>query len=656
VLEPIDALINGIDLRSNAERAAVYSLIDDRDPDVIMIAPPCAPWSMLQNIMPRNIRLRERKKCRLLAKRKKDRPLWLMTQKLMRRTLKKNNEKFNNKRNRICIVENPEGSLAWKTFAIPGTDARVDQCCFDLKLHKSVRTPGRKIRKRTKFRTTNAQLSTLLHAECGCRCSNPKHDHIESGDKVNGRWTSRSEYCCAWTDKLANHILSNCEKTLGFEQMPLHEFGPVSSEQPGDYLCYPAAVDPESEFDQPQEPQEQQEQQEQGEQQEQQEQQEQGEQQEQFDREVVRAVRKLHERYGHPGTDAFVRALRTGGATASAIAYAKQMTCPVCERVQRPKDPHQTATRRTDEVNQSIGVDLLWIHDCADNQYFVLSIVDQATTFQVARILATKTSKEIAAVLEGNWTSIFQEPREVVFDHGTEFRKEFTQLLENMGTRATVFPVEAHWKGGVTERHGGILKTIVRKLCEAHNVSNEDDMRIVIAEACAAKNSLSRRGGFSPIQWVLGYERSLPSSLLDNPDKIAVHSNIQIGGSFAKRANIRETARHVWIELDNSDRHRRALLRQPRINRTEYHPGELCFFYQLRDANRATRSKPDDPRCWKGPCVVVATQGLSTVWLSWNQSLIKAAVEQLRPASEDETMGSEMISQELAIQRAVLGG
>ena len=159
-------------------------------------------------------------------------------------------------------------------------------------------------------------------------------------------------------------------------------------------------------------------------------------------------------------------------------------------------------------------------------------------------------------------------------------------LLEYLGSRVKVTLVEAHWKGGVPERHGGILKMVIRKAVEQTNVTDASEMEVILAEGVLSKNSLSRRAGFSPQQWVMGYEKALPGSIVDRPHDLASHAVIDAGGEFHKRAAIREACRHAWVALDNNARLRRSLLRDPRLSRKQYNPGDQVFFYWLQRRRR----------------------------------------------------------------------
>ena len=71
-------------------------------------------------------------------------------------------------------------------------------------------------------------------------------------------------------------------------------------------------------------------------------------------------------------------------------------------------------------------------------------------------------------------------------------------MLENLSARNKVHAAEAHWKGGIAERHGGILKITARKLIKEFTAMGREEMSMVLSEALQAKNSLARKAGFNP--------------------------------------------------------------------------------------------------------------------------------------------------------------
>jgi hypothetical protein len=178
----------------------------------------------------------------------------------------------------------------------------------------------------------------------------------------------------------------------------------------------------------------------------------------------------------------------------------------------------------------------------------------------------------------------------------------------------------------------------------------------VIAEALSAKNSLSREAGYSPNQWVLGYEKALPGSVLDRPQDLAVHDLALQDDQFIKKLKIREQAKTAWIQLNNSERKRRAILQQPRLNHQQYYPGDVVFFYQLQRSRMAPGSNPDDPGCWHGPCIIIATEGIGNVWLTWHKTMVKVAAEHIRLATDEEHLGYEWVKEEVSLQKQHLEG
>ena len=153
------------------------------------------------------------------------------------------------------------------------------------------------------------------------------------------------------------------------------------------------------------------------------------------------------------------------------------------------------------------------------------------------------------------WHGTFGDPTEAVeYDQGTNFRGRFSTLLEHINKRSRISGVESAWQNGTPEVHGGVLRFIATKLVEEFSLKGRCAIRSALAEAAHAKNSWARRRGFSPLQWVLGYERALPGSVLDRPGDLASHSLALAGleadaatgtTEFTRRLQMRERA-HTW--------------------------------------------------------------------------------------------------------------
>lgn len=516
----------------------------------------------------------------------------------------------------VHVVENPWASAAWKLFRFPGGFCRVDQCRFGLRVRKGTHL---KVRKPTRLQTNSDELNQQLGAQCQCpkRDTGHRHDHIISGDKIDGKWVSRSSRCGSWPLAFCHHILRHVEQLIGWNHTPFSGKAHIHNS----VLPFEAFVEEDvSPEDAPPES---------------------------ASTQVQELVYKLHCKMGHPANSALARTLRFGGAKEEVVQAAKELKCSTCERVRAPKDPPKVSVCRADQFNQAVGIDLFFIQDVQGCTRTVLSIVDHATTFHILRMLTTKSPKEVAAVFHESWIGVFGPPQQLLYDQGSEFRTDFEYLLEMIATVATVIPVEAHWRGGVVERHGSTAKSIIRRLMDVHSVSTDEEFRCVLQEAASAKNSLSKQNGFSPLQWVLGHDHSFPGSVLDRPHDLSIHDHLQAGGKFAQKWNMRETARITWLQLDNSNRIRRAILARPRQQKETFVPGETVYFYHLQMSGRPNQTRNDFPQSWHGPAIVVTLQGPGVAWISWRRTLLKVPVENLRTATEEETLGHQIVQEEL---------
>ena len=89
-----------------------------------------------------------------------------------------------------------------------------------------------------------------------------------------------------------------------------------------------------------------------------------------------------------------------------------------------------------------------------------------------------------------------------------------TQLIER-GVHCEFTSLEQHHHLGRCERAGGVWKEIWRRVCFDQQLLTEGDVEVGAAETNRSKNAMMRRGGFAPVQWVLGRDVRIPGSLID---------------------------------------------------------------------------------------------------------------------------------------------
>jgi hypothetical protein len=179
VTQPID-LITGWDLFKNEHWDSLLDYVHQVKPRLIVMAPPCGPWSSLQNL---NLRRPGYAK-QLERLRRAHRVLLRRVAQLYMIQLESG---------RHALIENPWTSLAWRQPELKqllehadSYVARCDQCTTGLKAPS-----GAPLRKRTLFLGTNAHIAAKLSRTCSCSARGLAHEHIEGGSlaELAGRYT-----------------------------------------------------------------------------------------------------------------------------------------------------------------------------------------------------------------------------------------------------------------------------------------------------------------------------------------------------------------------------------------------------------------------------------------------------------------------------------
>ena len=327
--EPITLPGWNLDLPEVRAKARAY--IEEVDPDFIMIAPPCGPWSQIQIInqrTPMQIRNLQRKRFDALE-------LLLFVEEVVH---------FQHCRGRAVAVENPKTSLLWQqapmrsVVDLPGMSAaEVDMCAYEKRRPDTQEL----IKKPTLFGGTKQVCETV-----GVQCAGG-HEHGSAmgswvgppGLGPTGAKLTLSEWAGGYTEQLANKILDGAEKYLGGRRCATVNF-PVLDPAEEPHLAEENSMDADDTVQQddwssnelPEMLRE--------------------ELYQKTPKETRRAIRKAHCGLGHPSRSTFVRMLRLGGATPG-----------VCESLDLPS---VCRVRRTPETSSGLRKDeTFWIQqDC----------------------------------------------------------------------------------------------------------------------------------------------------------------------------------------------------------------------------------------------------------------------------------------------------
>ena len=190
-----------------------------------------------------------------------------------------------------------------------------------------------------------------------------------------------------------------------------------------------------------------------------------------------------------------------------------------------------------------------------------------------------------------------------------------------------VAPGEAHERLGLVERRHSILRKAIEVYLHDLSLSGPESIKESISYVVPQLNNTPNVAGFSPSQWVLGYQPHIPGELLSDglgPQHLDGNS------SFEDNLARRNAAKAALLDVDLDMRLRRALLRKYEGDNSVLQVGQLCFFW--RDAKAADLVKIR----WHGPAkVMVREDGAdgkpSVYWLAFKTQLIRCAPHHVRP-------------------------
>ena len=345
-----------------------------------------------------------------------------------------------------------------------------------------------------------------------------------------------------------------------------------------------------------------------------------------------RELYRVHRNLGHPDLNTFVRALKHAGVKNDILRWVRRcFRCPICESRKKPDSHRPAHLTKAMGFNEVVGVDLMFFH-----KKILVNMVCWGTSYQWVQRIKDKSSEEVTRAVMTSWVAHYGPPRLLVADQGTEFTSRvFTQTMSDQGVMLHFADIRAPWQNARTERFGGIWKSKLALVLDETVATTEEEFDIAVAATTWARNMMYNRSGFSPRQRVFGTSLRLPASVLSDDYLDRNFLAAPETDYMKKAAEMRERASKAWLE----DQDRQSVAKAARSNvRTSdlkpVAPGDVVFVW------RATQ----DYTGWAGPGFVVAeaSNGRS-LWVSVRGYLVKAAREQVRRATSEESLGVEIM-------------
>eukprot|EP00435_Cladocopium_sp_Y103_P071135 s185_g36.t2 len=363
-------------------------------------------------------------------------------------------------------------------------------------------------------------------------------------------------------------------------------------------------------------------------------------------------IHRLHVNLGHPSLPSFLRFLRAGRVRPEVLRWVRRhFSCETCQASALPKAPRPSLVPKSYAPGVAVGLDLFFIPDLLNQKSIpILNIVDLGTNYQVIEFLRNKDPKQIWFQFWRSWARTFGLPQFVAIDEGREFRAGFAELCANAGTVVVRTAARAPWQNGRVERHGGLIKAMIEKSREEMPPEDLRDLAQILYACECAKNRFSNRSGYSPTQRQIGQWPRMPSSLMSDE---ALDPALQVQGSsddFQKLMEMRRIAQEAFVKVASQDAAAKALKARPRGHYT-FKAGDVVYVYRALWRKKSVRGHLPQRGAgigrratWIGPGHVLAMEG-SIVWINMFGELWRAAVEQVRGATNMERLGAEMINE-----------
>ena len=292
--------------------------------------------------------------------------------------------------------------------------------------------------------------------------------------------------------------------------------------------------------------------------------------------------------------------------------------------------------------NKAVSLDVFIVKDALNKKYKVMSVLDLSALFHAAVIVGEgggpPSSGDMGKAMQMIWFSWAGPPESIVLDRGLENRGQLQKLMTAHGVQLRYIGVESPWQLGRGERHGGLLKEVIKAVVTSRRLRGRQNMEFVVTESVGIKNHRVNHNGFSPSQWVLGRNPPDLESLtaLLPEAKLGVHQDILDGEtSFAQQMMVRGAAKEAFSRVDSSQRTRAAMLRKSVPGRGPFHMGDLVCFHRRQGSKAGWK--------WFGPARVIGQEGKNTLWVCHGGIPMTVSAEQCRHATGTEMMAKRML-------------
>ena len=327
---------------------------------------------------------------------------------------------------------------------------------------------------------------------------------------------------------------------------------------------------------------------------------------------------KLHRNLGHPGQAKLSEFCRQLQCPESMIQAISDLKCSTCQEARGPVISRPSSIHEPCDFGDIVSMDAITWTNAKGSQFHFYHFLDQSTLFNTAVVAPAHATDHACRALHTGWFNWAGPPNMLCVDAGTELNsEEFSNYLQRHSVKCRTCAAEAHWQNARTERHGGILQLMLKKIDAEQPIDTYDQLSTALSHVTSTKNQWSQHRGYPPETLVFGKGVRIPGSITSDPT-IAAHatalSSMPDGARFRQELSIREAARKAFAMVDNDQTLRRAIVHRSRPHRGFYEKGEWVVLW---------KKKGEAEGNWIGPMQVIIQEDQNVVWVSRNHKLYR---------------------------------
>ena len=289
------------------------------------------------------------------------------------------------------------------------------------------------------------------------------------------------------------------------------------------------------------------------------------------EKEQFKAIDKLHKQFGHTIKEKFIIFMKDANIWNKDLErHLDRMidNCDGCIKKKRNPDRPAVSLPMAKSFNEKVAIDLkVW------KDKYILHMIDMFSRLTISCFIERKRPEDVVDKIMEKWIGYFGVMQSILNDNGGEFTgEEMKELKDILNVIDLTTGAESPWMNGLCEKNHHVVDTMLERLVEDY--PNTPD-HVLLSWANMAKNSMQMVYGYSSNQLVYGTNPNLPNIMTKGLPAMEGKTTSKV---FAMHLNALQASRRAFIETENSERIRKALMKKVCTNNTVFNIGDRVWY------------------------------------------------------------------------------